>query len=545
MSELDGCLIARFAGTEPPDWLRRWLDDGLGGVLLFAANIAGPARLRALTADLRSHNPRVLIAADEEGGAVTRLEARTGSSYPGNAALGAVDDTGLTRRVAASMGAMLAGGGVNLGLAPVADLDSNPANPIIGVRSFGADPARVGAHTAAFVAGLQSHLVAACAKHFPGHGRTDTDSHLTRPAVGASLRDLRRTDLVPFRAAIAAGVRSVMTAHVVFPEIDAVPATVSRRFLTGLLREELGFGGVIITDALEMAAIGDGETSAGGAVRALAAGADLLCLPGTPAAQRLAREALAGAVRDGTVPASRLAEAAARVAELAAWARADPGGGPEPSLGALAARRALRVDELLAGAGWLPLTAAPYVLDAGGRMSGLLRDASGSLLGVLRERAPGVDGIRLTGPAGVRRGPDADRLDAVVGGADGMAATGGADGADRLDGAGGADGADRLDGAGGADGADRLDGIIARGAGRPFVLAVRDAHRLPWQRDLLGRVLARRPDAIVVGTGTGHDRDLAGGRYLGTLGSGRASLEAVADLLLGGRAGDQAGERAG
>ena len=145
----------------------------------------------------------------------------------------------------------------------------------------------------------------------------------------------------------------------------------------------------------------------------------------------------------------------------------------------------------------------------------------------------------------------------MVGGADGMAATGGADGADRLDGAGGADGADRLDGAGGADGADRLDGaggadgadrldgIIARGAGRPFVLAVRDAHRLPWQRDLLGRVLARRPDAIVVGTGTGHDRDLAGGRYLGTLGSGRASLEAVADLLLGGRAGDQAGERAG
>ena len=513
MSELDGCLIARFAGTEPPDWLRRWLDDGLGGVLLFAANIAGPARLRALTADLRSHNPRVLIAADEEGGAVTRLEARTGSSYPGNAALGAVDDTGLTRRVAASMGAMLADGGVNLDLAPVADLDSNPASPIIGVRSFGADPARVGAHTAAFVAGLQSHLVAACAKHFPGHGRTDTDSHLARPVVGASLRDLRRTDLVPFRAAIAAGVRSVMTAHVVFSEVDAVPATISRRFLTGLLREELGFGGVIITDALEMAAIGDGETSAAGAVRALAAGADLLCLPGTPAAQRLARESLAGAVRDGTVPASRVAESAARVVGLAAWARADPGGGPEPSLGALAARRALLVDAPLAEPGRLPLTAAPYVLDAGGRMSGLLRDASSSLLGVLRERAPGVDGIRLAEPAGYGDGPDT---------------------------AGTADAAD------GADAADRLDKIIVRGTGRPFVLAVRDAHRLPWQRDLLGRVLARRPDAIVVGTGTSHDRPLAAGRYLGTLGSGRASLEAAADVLLGAvRAGDQAGDQAG
>ena len=209
MSDLDGCLLARFAGRQPPDWLRRWLDDGLGGVLLFASNIAGPQQLRALAAELRSHNPRVLIAADEEGGGVTRLEARTGSSYPGNAALGAVDDTGLTGRVAASIGAILAEGGVNLALAPVADLDAHPANPIIGVRSFGAEPGRVAAHTAAFVTGLQSHHVAACAKHFPGHGRADADSHLSLPVVGASLRDLRRTDLVPFRAAIDAGVRAV------------------------------------------------------------------------------------------------------------------------------------------------------------------------------------------------------------------------------------------------------------------------------------------------------------------------------------------------
>jgi beta-N-acetylhexosaminidase len=120
MSDLDGCLLARFAGREPPDWLRRWLDDGLGGVLLFASNIGGPQQLRALAGELRSHNPRVLIAADEEGGGVTRLDARTGSSYPGNAALGAVDDTGLTGRVAASIGAMVAEGGVNLTLAPVA-----------------------------------------------------------------------------------------------------------------------------------------------------------------------------------------------------------------------------------------------------------------------------------------------------------------------------------------------------------------------------------------------------------------------------------------
>jgi beta-N-acetylhexosaminidase len=473
--ELETCMLARFPGTTPPDWLRRWLDEGLGGVVLFAANIAGPEQLCALTADMRTHNPDVLIAADEEGGIVTRVEARTGSSYPGNAALGAVDDTGLTRRVAASIGAMLAEGGINLDLAPAVDIDSNPANPIIGVRSFGADPGRVAAHTAAFVDGIQSHLVAACAKHFPGHGRADTDSHVVLPVVGASLQQLRDTDLVPFRAAIGAGVRSVMTAHVVFPEIDTVPATISRRFLAGLLREELGFDGVIITDALEMAAIGDSEASAEGAVAALAAGADLLCLPGEWAAQRQARDTLASAVRRGVVPRTRVEESAARVRALAAWARASPVSAPEPAVGAGAAARALLVQ-----AASLPLASLPYVIDAGGRMSGALDDTAASLLGVLRSRAPGVDGIRLTEPP--------------------------------------------------AD----LDAIIARAHGRPLLLAVCDAHRRPWQRDLMCGVLARRPGTLVIGTGTTHDADLADGNYLGTRGSGRANLEAVADVLLGG-----------
>ena len=476
MSELDGCLLARFAGTQPPDWLRRWLDDGLGGVLLFANNITGPAQLRELTTTLRGHHPEVLIAVDEEGGTVTRVEARAGSSYPGNAALGAVGDTGLTRRVAASIGAMLAEGGVNLDLAPVADVNSNPVNPIIGVRSFGADPGLVAAHTAAFVEGIQSHLVAACAKHFPGHGRTDADSHVTLPVVEASLADLRATDLVPFRAAAGAGVRSIMTAHVVFPAVDAVPATISRRFLAGLLREELGFGGVIVTDALEMAAIGDNAASAEGAVRSLAAGADLLCLPAQWSAQQRARDSLACAVRDGSVPARQVEESAARVRALAAWARADPIPAAEPALGADAARRGL-----LVSLPEVPLPRPPYVLDAGGR--GMLDGAAGCLLGALRRASPGVDGIRLT------RLPD------------------------------------------------DLDDLIGHGAGRPLVLVVRDAHRVPWQRELLARVLARRPDAVVVGTGTTDDRPLAGGRYLGTRGAGRVNLEAAAGVLLGRAAG--------
>lgn len=341
MTELDACLLARFPGPRVPDWLRRWLDDGLGGVLLFAENITGPGQLRDLVAELRSHQPGVLIAADEEGGTVTRVEARTGSSYPGHAALGTAGDPTLTRQVAAGIGAMLARAGVNLALAPVADLDSNPANPITGVRSFGADPARVAAHTVAFVAGLQSCRVAACAKHFPGHGRTDADSHLTLPAVGASLTELRTADLVPFQAAIGAGVRSVMTAHVVFPAVDDLPATISRRFLDGLLRTELGFGGVIITDALGLAAISDGVGSAEGAVRALAAGADLLCLPAGAAAQQRARAALARAIRDGHLPGDRVQEAAARVRALAAWARPRPAAAPDPGRGAAAAAEPL------------------------------------------------------------------------------------------------------------------------------------------------------------------------------------------------------------
>lgn len=499
MGDLGACLLARFRGPRPPDWLRQWLDDGLGGVALFASNITGPAQLRALTAELRSHNPDVIIAADEEGGIVTRVEARTGSSFPGNAALGAAGDTGLTRRVAAAMGAMLADGGISLDLAPSADIDSNPANPVIGVRSFGSDAALVAEHTAEFVRGIQSNLVAACIKHFPGHGGTDADSHLALPVAAATLAELRAAELVPFRAAIGAGVRAVMTAHVVYPAVDSVPATISARFLNEILRSECGFDGVIVTDALDMAAIGDGQASADGAVRSLAAGADLLCLPADPGAQRQARDCLAEAVRSGTVPGRRVEESAARVRELSAWARpvagpdrasgARPGQAPDPRPGAEAARRGL-----LVATAKVPLAAAPYVLDAGGRMSSLLDDTAASLLGVLRERLPAITGTRLAEPAGPLAGP------AVAAGPDGPAS---------------------------------LDELIGPAAGRPLVLAVANAHRRPWQAGLVRGVLARRPDAVVVGTGTAHDASLAPGSYLGTRGAGRANLEAAADVLLG------------
>src|SRR5262249_50134167 len=235
-----GCLFPGFPGLEPPDWVRRRLADGLGGVVLYAWNVESAEQVSGLTEALRAERRDVLVAIDEEGGDVTRLDAATGSSYPGAAALGVIDDTDLTEAVAAAMGNDLAAVGVNFDLAPVADVNSNPSNPIIGIRSFGATPELVARHVAAFVHSLQEAGVAACAKHFPGHGDTEADSHLELPTIKVDRDTLAARELVPFRAAIEAGARSIMTAHIVVPALDGRPATTSSAILTGLLRDELG-----------------------------------------------------------------------------------------------------------------------------------------------------------------------------------------------------------------------------------------------------------------------------------------------------------------
>jgi len=268
------CLLPGFIGTEAPEWVLRRAAEGLGGVCLYARNITSPQQLARLCEQLHAENPGLIISIDEEGGDVTRLEAATGSSYPGNLALGAAGDVDLTRSVARAIGTELARAGVDLDLAPDADVNSNPSNPVIGVRSFGSEPGAVAAQTAAWVDGLQSAGVAACVKHFPGHGDTSVDSHLALPVVGS---DPRAGALQPFEAAIAAGVQAVMSAHIVVPSLDRVPATVSPAIMTGLLREELGFRGLAVTDGLEMKAIADISE---GAVQALAAGCDLLCIGG-------------------------------------------------------------------------------------------------------------------------------------------------------------------------------------------------------------------------------------------------------------------------
>ena len=275
---------------------------------------------------------------------MTRLEAARGSSFPGNGALGAVDDVELTEQVAAAMGAELAAVGVNLDFAPVADVLVNPANPVIGIRSFGTDPALVARHVAAFVRGLQRQGVAACAKHFPGHGATEQDSHVELPVVTEDIRD----GLPPFRAAIEAGVQTIMTAHVLVPALDDLPATVSPVILRGLLREELGYDGLVIADALEMKGLSDTVGVERGAVLALRAGVDAVLV-----GHDLGEEAVAAihaALVDG-VPEDRLARGGRPRGRVADWASSVTANGAAKEAAREVARRALetvgeaRIDE--------------------------------------------------------------------------------------------------------------------------------------------------------------------------------------------------------
>nr|WP_221375888.1 glycoside hydrolase family 3 N-terminal domain-containing protein [Actinoplanes polyasparticus] len=338
-----GTLLAAFPGDTAPEWAVTLLAEGLAGHTLFGTNVTDPAQVARLTARLREGRDDALIAIDEEGGDVTRLAHRTGSPYPGNAALGAVDDENLTRAVYAAIGADLVAAGINLDLAPTVDVNTADDNPIIGTRSFGADPLLVARHARAAVEGLQSTGVAACAKHFPGHGATVSDSHLSLPTVDVPLEVLRERDLPPF-AAVTASARAVMSAHIRVPALTGDdPAAFSRAALQGLLRDELGFRGAIITDALEMAGA---AASAGGipqaAVRALTAGADLLCIGAKVDAALV--EAVAGAIVTG-VPAARLEEAVSRTAELASWtAKHRTLLSYDDDLGLAAARRAVRIE---------------------------------------------------------------------------------------------------------------------------------------------------------------------------------------------------------
>ncbi|MCM3659940.1 beta-N-acetylhexosaminidase [Georgenia satyanarayanai] len=316
-----GTVMPGFAGDSVPDWLVGLLGEGLGGVCLFASNITSSGGVRALTAQLRDAGPDVVIAVDEEGGDVTRLWHHAGgSAQPGNAVLGRLDDEEVTACAARTLATELRAVGVTVTFGPVADVNSNPDNPVIGTRSFGTEPDLVARHVATWVRALQEGGVAACTKHFPGHGDTATDSHLTLPVVDRSAAELTTRELLPFAAAVRAGVEAVMTSHILLPRIDPhAPATMSAPVIDGLLRTDLGFEGVVVTDALDMAGASGRLGMAGAAVAALAAGADLLCLGAENTAAEVEEivDAVTAAVREGRLSEERLSAACRRNRGLA------------------------------------------------------------------------------------------------------------------------------------------------------------------------------------------------------------------------------------
>ncbi|MFB6156174.1 MAG: beta-N-acetylhexosaminidase [Haloferacaceae archaeon] len=313
-------FLVGFDGTTLSPPVERFVDEwGLGGVVYFSRNVSTPEQTAALSARLRERAARAgvpppLVAVDQEGGPVSRLP--WGTELPSAMALGATRDASLAEVAGEAVGAELRSLGVDVNLAPVLDVHSDPDNPVVGVRSFGEDPSLAGELGTRFAAGLQSGGVLACGKHFPGHGATETDSHRDLPVVTRDRERLDRVELVPFERAVEAGVDAVMTAHVAFPALtgaDDLPATVSRDVVTGVLREDLGFDGLVVTDCLEMDAIADGIGTAEAAVRALEAGCDLLTVSHTPAVQEGAMRAVLDAVRAGRLPEARLDESVARV----------------------------------------------------------------------------------------------------------------------------------------------------------------------------------------------------------------------------------------
>jgi len=317
-------LMAGFDGFTPTPHLERLIRDWhLGGVILFRRNISDCCQIAGLTGRLQALAASVasmplMIAIDQEGGMVARIETGI-TPLPSAMALreaGSLDDCEtLTRMVNEELLAL----GINVNFAPVLDVNNNPANPVIGVRAFGETVEDVCDFGLAALRGIRAAGVLATIKHFPGHGDTGVDSHLGLPKVAHDRARLDAVELAPFRAAIAAGAQAVMSAHVVFPAIEADPdrpSTLSPAVLTGLLRGELGFDGVVFTDCLEMAAIADGVGVVEGALAAFKAGADVLLVSHREDRQLAVLEALLAAVESGEITESRLDASLQRLARV-------------------------------------------------------------------------------------------------------------------------------------------------------------------------------------------------------------------------------------
>lgn len=472
------CLVAGFAGTDTvPDDLKKLIERGLGGVILFTRNIRDAEQVRALTSALRALRGDLLIGIDNEGGGIGHLVTAGAPEVPGNYALGVVDDPSLTAACADALAAHLASLGISASYGPVADLQHRGENPIVRTRAFGGDPELVSRHLRAWISATEARGVASCAKHFPGHGGTVTDSHYE---LAVDPRAYEELDLAPFRAAIEAGVPMLMSAHVVFPALDAaLPATLSPYVLGELLRGELGFEGVLVSDALEMKAIADRYGEAAGARLALAAGADQVIVAVPELATTLAcRDAVLGALRDGSLSEERVFEAALRVRGLVSryGVPVVPGEIATWDVGMVAARRAVGKGELVSSA------VGAYVVDLFPRPHPALNWGGESLVSAVREVDPSADGVVVAGE------PE--------------------------------------------DGEVVVAEVLKAAEGRALVVAACDAELYPWQEWVRGALLAARPDAVFVATGLPGVGDE--GAVL-SYGRGRVNLRAVAEVVVGAR----------
>ncbi|WP_232697268.1 glycoside hydrolase family 3 protein [Brevibacillus daliensis] len=327
-------LMPSFAGFREGEYFQKLTPqikeqlqkNHIGGVILFRDSMHDVSDIVTLTSDIQQASTTygMLIGIDQEGGTVSRMEM--GTQMPGNMALGAANDLVLTKEVAGVIAEELKSLGIQINFAPAIDVNNNHDNPVIGVRSFGEDPQVVSKQGVSYLKGIQENGVAVSAKHFPGHGDTSVDSHVGLPVVKHDRKRLERVELAPFQAAVEAGVDSVMVAHISFPAIDdskvkssksgqsvLLPATLSPKIMQGILREEMGFDGVIITDAMNMAAVTKHFDSADASIQAFNAGADIILMP--PDLDRV-HQKMVEAVQSGKISTQKLDESVTRILTL-------------------------------------------------------------------------------------------------------------------------------------------------------------------------------------------------------------------------------------
>ena len=328
-------LVTGFPGTELTEDFRRMVREyKISNVILFRENITDCAQLKQLCGEIQALVRRetghgAFITADQEGGLVTRLPGDA-VNVPGAMAIAATGDPENAYRAGLLTGRELRALGVNFDLAPSVDVNSNPENPVIGARSYGDTPQEVSRYANRMIRGLLDGGVLCSAKHFPGHGDTDTDSHLALPCVDKSMEELERTELLPFREAVRAGVPAVMTTHILFPQLEPehLPATMSRRIMTGVLREQMGFDGLIVSDCMEMRAIKDHFGTVNGVVAAMAAGVDLVFISHDTLLSGQAARAAEQAVAEGRLSAAEMQASVQRILALKEkWVDGMPEGG--------------------------------------------------------------------------------------------------------------------------------------------------------------------------------------------------------------------------